>query len=98
LYSLKLRLLKVEHDSTNDEKHQYEGEAEESDADFIDDDDPDESNSDAIMMTKSTRASLRNRKKWQEAQVRPDCALCADLKVVLGHLLGLENIHPLHWE
>lgn len=80
----------VDHGSELDEKQRYEGEADESDEDFIDDDEPDESDSDAIMMTKAACASLRNRKKWQEAQVQPDCALCADLKVVLGHLLGLE--------
>jgi hypothetical protein len=68
-----------------DKRHQYEDEADETDADFIDDNDPDESDSDAQQMTKEAVAALRNRRKWKETEF--ECPLCADLRVVLGHLL-----------
>ena len=75
-----------------DEKTRYEDEAEESDDnDFIDDEDdenddePDESDDDVKDMAKTTFAALRNRRKWKESEFQ--CPLCADLRVVLRHLL-----------
>jgi hypothetical protein len=73
-----------------DEKQQYEDEAVESDCDFIDDEDPDESCSSAAEEVRSAVAAVRNRHSWQNAFDRPSCPLCADLKVVLSHLLGLD--------
>jgi hypothetical protein len=74
--------------SPNDEKHALEGEAEESvhesDESFIDDE-PDESDSDAQQLAKSTCASLRNRRTWKESEFQ--CPLCADLRAVLKLLL-----------
>ncbi len=74
--------------SDDDEKEHYEDEAEESDLDFIDDANPDESDSDAAAMATETCAAMRNRRMWKAAQ--NTCPLCADLRTVLGHLLGLE--------
>jgi hypothetical protein len=56
-------------------------------ADFIDDDEeePDESDADAQEMTRATMDALRNRRKWKETEFH--CPLCADLRVVLQHLL-----------
>ena len=70
-----------------DEREQtYEDEAEEDDdADFIDDDEPDESDEEAQGMVIDTIQSLRNRRKWKETEF--ECPLCADLRVVLNHLL-----------
>jgi transcription elongation factor Elf1 len=51
-------------------------------ADFIDDD---ESDADAQEMTRATMDALRNRRKWKETEFH--CPLCADLRVVLQHLL-----------
>jgi hypothetical protein len=67
--------------------NEYEGEAEESDMDdsFIDDADPDESDEEARQMTRDTCESMRNRRKWKESEF--ECPLCADLRVVLKHLL-----------
>ena len=74
-----------------DEKHEFEDEAEESaDRDFIDDSEIDESDSDAIIMAKETYAALSNRRKWKDSLQKPSCPLCADLRVVLGHMLGLD--------
>ena len=64
----------------------YEDEAEEDNDSFIDDDEPDESNSDAQEMTREACASLRNRRKWKETA--SECLLCADLRIVLKHLLN----------
>jgi hypothetical protein len=71
-----------------DAKEQFEDEAEESDDNFIDDDEVDESDSDAAAMATETFAALRNRRKWKSSQ--NTCPLCADLRIVLGHLLGLD--------
>ena len=71
-----------------DEKQQYEDEAEESDADFIDDDEPDESSEDAAQQVRHACAALRNRSSWQ-SQLSP-CPMCADLQTVLRSLLGLD--------
>ena len=75
-------------DSDLDEKHQYEGEAEE-DNDFIDDgsDEDADDNDDASDEVRVACAALRNRGSWQQTAV--SCPLCADLRAVLGHLLGL---------
>ena len=74
-----------------DEKHEFEDEAEESaDKDFIDDSDIDESDSDAIIMAKETYAALSNRRKWKDLLQKPSCPLCADLRIMLGHMLGLD--------
>jgi len=56
-------------------------------ADFINDDEeePDESDADAQEMTRETCDALRNRRKWKETEFK--CPLCADLRVVLRHLL-----------
>ena len=72
-------------DDDLDAKEHYEEEAAEDDDSFIDNDDPDESESDAQKMTKQTFAALRNRRKWKETEF--ECPLCADLRVVLRHLL-----------
>jgi hypothetical protein len=75
-----------------DEKHEFEEEAEESDdRDFIDDAQVDESDSDAVIMAKETFAALSNRRKWKDSLQKPSCPLCADMRVVLGHLLGLDG-------
>lgn len=61
------------------------------DSDFINDkdddndDEPDENDDDNKELTKATIASLRNRRKWKETEF--ECPLCADLRVVLRHLL-----------
>lgn len=57
-------------------------------ADFIDDDEeePDESDADAQEMTRATMDALRNRRTWKETEFQ--CPLCADLRVVLQHLLS----------
>ena len=57
-------------------------------ADFIDDDEeePDESDADAQEMTRATMDALRNRRKWKETA--SECLLCADLRIVLKHLLN----------
>ena len=72
-----------------DEKHALEGEAEESvrdsDDSFIDNDEPDESDSDAQQLAKSTCASLRNRRTWKETEFQ--CPLCADMRAILKLLL-----------
>jgi hypothetical protein len=75
-----------------DAKNRYEDEAEESDInDIIDDgddesdDEPDESDDNAKDMARSTIAALRNRRNWKESEFQ--CQLCADLRVVLQHLL-----------
>ncbi len=67
------------------EKHTYEDEADEDDEDFIDDDEVDESDEQAQRMARDTIHSLRNRRKWKETEF--ECPLCADLRVVLNHLL-----------
>ena len=77
-----------DNDGSKDEKQQYEDEAEESSmGDFIDDgeEEPDESDPDAQEMTRTAFAALRNRRNWKEAEFQ--CPLCADLRVVLRHLL-----------
>ncbi len=72
-----------------DEKHYLEGEAEETDNDFIDDDDqPDETDSDAVAETRSAIKALRNRRVFKETHL--SCPLCKDLRNVLRHLLALE--------
>ena len=71
-----------------DEKENFEDEAEESDLDFIDDTNPDESDSDAAEMATETCAAMRNRRTWKASQ--NSCPLCADLRIVLGHLHGLD--------
>jgi hypothetical protein len=68
-----------------DEKQTYEDEADEDDEAFIDDDEPDESNDEASGMVRDTIESLRNRRKWKESEF--ECPLCADLRVVINHLL-----------
>ena len=76
-------------DSDLDEKHQYEGEAEE-DNDFIDDGSDEDAvvnDDDAADEVRVACAALRNRGSWQRTAV--SCPLCADLRAVLGHLLGL---------
>ncbi len=69
------------------------GEAEESNNDdgdsFIDDNEPDESDSDAQKLTKSTIAALRNRRSWKETEFQ--CPLCADLRAILKLLLKRKN-------
>jgi hypothetical protein len=55
-------------------------------SDFIDDDEePDESDADAQEMTRTTCNALRNRRNWKETEFQ--CPLCADLRIVLRHLL-----------
>ena len=71
-----------------DERREYEDEAEESDADFIDDDEPDESDSDAADMTHAACNALRNRQSFRDTAL--GCPLCQDMRVVMRHLLGLE--------
>jgi hypothetical protein len=56
---------------------------------FIDDGDVDESDSAAAAEVSLACASLRNRRNFKASR-RTSCALCADLRVVLGHLLGLD--------
>ena len=83
-----LRLRPQDNDGDQNEKHQFEDEAEESSIeDFIDDEEeePDESDADAQEMTRATCDALRNRRNWKEAEFQ--CPLCADLRVVLRHLL-----------
>jgi hypothetical protein len=63
--------------------------AEKASSDFIDDEDVDESDADAAAEVSLACASLRNRRHFRASQ-RSSCPLCADLKVVLGHLLGLD--------
>lgn len=70
-----------------DRPQQYEDEAEESDDDFIDDDDISEA-ADTMPELGAACAALRNRLCWKASQ--SSCALCADLRVVLSHLLGLD--------
>ena len=77
-----------------DEKHHLEGEAEETDNDFIDDDEPDESDSDAVAETRSAIKALRNRRVFKETTL--SCPLCQDLRVVLRHLLALEWFQIIH--
>ncbi len=73
------------------EKHKYEDDAEESDMDsFIDDEEPDESDSEAQQMVFKTAKSLRNRRSWRTHEVTA-CALCNDMRIVLGHLLGIDQ-------
>ena len=77
-----------DNDGSKDEKQQYEDEAEESSmCDFIDDgeEEPDESDPDAQEMTRTACDALRNRRNWKETEFQ--CPLCADLRVVLRHLL-----------
>jgi len=64
---------------------QLQGEAEESDNDFIDDDEPDESDSDAAAEVRSAVASLRNRHAW--TVTKTGCAVCKDLQLILRHIL-----------
>jgi len=71
-------------DSDLDEKQQYEGEASE-DNDFIDDG----SEESATHEVSNACAAMRSRSNWQTTQV--ECPLCADLRVVLSHLLGLQQ-------
>lgn len=60
---------------------------------FIDDEEPDESDSDAQQMVYEIAKSLRNRKSWKNHNdpEKSECALCKDMRVVLGHLLGIEQ-------
>ena len=75
-----------DHEEALDEKQQYEGEAEESSmSDFIDDEEADESDADDERERATTCEALRNRRKWKETEF--ECPLCADLRVVLRHLL-----------
>ena len=77
-------------DSDLDEKHQFEDEAEE-DMNFIDDgseEGADESDDDAAAEVRDACAALRNRGSWKTTQA--SCPMCADLRAVLGHLLGLQ--------
>ncbi len=54
--------------SEQEEKNQYEDEAEESsDRNFIDDSEIDESDSGAIIMAKETCAAMSSRKKWKDS-------------------------------
>jgi hypothetical protein len=73
--------------NSDENKNEYEDEAEESDMDddFIDDAEPDESNDEAQALARETCDALRNRRKWKETEF--ECPLCADLRVVLRHLL-----------
>lgn len=74
--------------SQKDKKHALEGEAEESVHDSNDsfiDDEPDESDSDAQQLARSTCASLRNRRTWKESEFQ--CPLCADLRAILKLLM-----------
>jgi hypothetical protein len=64
------------------------GEAEESNHDDDDsfiDDEPDESDSDAQQLARTTCAALRNRRTWKETEFQ--CPLCADLRTILTMLL-----------
>lgn len=82
-------LIKVTQESSRgeDEKQQYEDEAEESemDEDFIDDEEPDESDDAAKELTRSTCEALRNRRKWKETEF--ECPLCADMRAIFSLLL-----------
>ena len=73
--------------NSDENKNEYEDEAEESDMDddFIDDAEPEESNDEAQALARETCDALRNRRKWKETEF--ECPLCADLRVVLRHLL-----------
>jgi hypothetical protein len=74
--------------SEPEEKHQYEDEAEETDDGFInDDDETDASGSVNAAELKSACAALRNRRSWRAMQSA--CPVCADLRVILRHLLDL---------
>lgn len=72
-----------------DTKHQYEDEANESDNDFIDDSEPDESNSSAADMARTTIRSLRNRVTWKQLR-DTHCPLCNDMRTVLRSLLQMD--------
>ena len=96
--------------SSDDDKHPYEGEAEEAEFDEESDGDEDDEESDGDeddasdvedaqydddAHTERRRAAvseacaaLRNRRSFKAS--RNTCPLCADLRVVLSHLLGLE--------
>ncbi len=54
-------------------------------SDFIDDDEADESDPDAQEQAKTACEALRNRRKWKETEF--ECPLCADLRVIVRHLL-----------
>ncbi len=54
-------------------------------SDFIDDEEADESDADDERERATTCEALRNRRKWKETEF--ECPLCADLRVVLRHLL-----------
>jgi hypothetical protein len=54
-------------------------------SDFIDDEEADESDADDEQELAATCEALRNRRKWKETEF--ECPLCADLRVVLRHLL-----------
>ncbi len=74
--------------SEEQEKHEYEDEAVESDDDFINDEDESgESGSADDTQVRSAIASMRSRRSWQEIQT--SCPVCADLRAVLCHLLDL---------
>jgi hypothetical protein len=79
-------------DDDLDASGQYEGEAEESSDDFIDDEAPgsDDSDDGAAQEVRLACASLRNRRTWRAAK-RSSCLLCADMRTVLCHLLGLDS-------
>jgi hypothetical protein len=79
----------IQHGSESDldQPELYEGEAVESDNDFIDDDEPSDSSSTRHELHAAVKA-VRNRRSWKASQ--SNCALCADIRVVLCHLLGLE--------
>ena len=79
----------VQHDEELDTKHQYEDEANESDNDFIDDSEPDESNSSAADMARTTIRSFRNRETWQQLR-DTHCPLCNDMRTVLRSLLQMD--------
>ena len=81
-------LSQPEHNSELDEKNQYEDEAEEDeedDPDFLDDE-ADESDPEAAKQVRAASAALRNRRNWKETEFQ--CPLCADLRVVLTHLMN----------
>jgi hypothetical protein len=74
-----------------DASGQYEDEAEESSDDFIDDDEleSDASHDDTDGEVRLACAALRNRRTWRATE-RSSCPLCADMRTVLSHLLGLD--------
>ena len=78
---------KEDEEEEEEEKNLYEDEAEESDMDDFINDEPDEEGEKATAIMKNTINALRNRRKWKETEF--ECPLCADLRVVLRHLLQL---------